>query len=99
LLNRRDKRRYLAIISNSQPEIVVSALTKRNSELFGHVATQKASIKLIRTVGAVTIIRCSLSRIDDILASIALTDPAMVTLDVSGSIKRLAKRVEGFSVN
>jgi RNase P/RNase MRP subunit POP5 len=79
--------------------MALNALTKRNSELFGHVAAQKASIKLVRTVGAVTIIRCSLSRIDDILASIALTDPAMVTLDISGSVKRLAKRVEGFSAN
>ena len=50
MLNRRDKRRYLAIWlgdhSYDQRKLV-EAISKRSSELFGQIATERAKIRFI----------------------------------------------------
>jgi RNase P/RNase MRP subunit POP5 len=66
----------------------------RFSELFGHVTFAKAGLRLIssnETEGEM-IIRCNLSEIHELLVSIALTNPPMVALDISGSVSRLRNR-------
>ena len=92
MLRRRAKRRYLALMYNDHPD-VVSAIAKRCSELFGHVTLEKASIRLVRSGKGATIIRCRLDQLDSVLASIALIEPPVMTLDMSASAKRLKRRL------
>jgi RNase P/RNase MRP subunit POP5 len=70
----------------------VNAITKRYSDLFGSIATEKAAIRLVQSETNITIIKCRLDRLDNVLASIALSEPPMVTLDMSGSMKQLRHR-------
>jgi RNase P/RNase MRP subunit POP5 len=71
---------------------IVDLIKKRNSELFGHIATEKSSIRFIRSEGInLIIISCKLKGLDNILSTIALTDPPLVTLHISGTLKRLRR--------
>ena len=71
---------------------IVDLIKKRNSELFGHIATEKSSIRFIRSEGInLIIISCKLIGLDNILSTIALTDPPLVTLHISGTLKRLRR--------
>jgi RNase P/RNase MRP subunit POP5 len=92
MLNRRARRRYLSVMYAGQAGDVVNAITKRCSELFGSVAAEKAAIRLVKS-NDVTIIKCRLDQLDSVLAAIALTNPPVVTLDMSGSIKQLQHRL------
>lgn len=92
MLNRRAKRRYLSILHGGQANDAVSTITKRCSELFGSIAAEKAAIRLVKSEGGATIIKCRLDQLDSVLIAIALTDPPVATLDMSGSIKRLQRR-------
>lgn len=68
----------------------LSALVKRHSELFGHLSLEKAAIRLVRpSENNVMVIKCNLGQLGSVLTSIALTNPAMVSLGLSGSLKRL----------
>lgn len=69
-----------------------NAIIKRCSELFGTIAAEKTAIRLVKSDGQ-TIIKCSLDQLDNVLVAIALTNPPMVTLDMSGSIKQLQHRL------
>jgi RNase P/RNase MRP subunit POP5 len=91
MLRRRAKTRYLTIMHGGQVvNAAVNSITRRCIELFGHVVAEKASIRLVRSDGATTIIiKCRLEQLDNVLAAIALTDPPVVTLDMSATIKRL----------
>ncbi len=93
MLNKRAKRRYLSIMHMGTANEAVNAIKKRCSELFGSIATQKATIRLVRSESNVTIIRCSLDQLDNVLTAIALSDPPVLTLDMSGSIKQLRRRL------
>ncbi|MEP0826001.1 MAG: hypothetical protein HRF40_10990 [Nitrososphaera sp.] len=94
MLNRRPKRRYLLIRHTGQSsDIVVNAISKRFAELFGSIAAQRASIRAVRSQDSTTmVIRCALTQLENVLVAIALTEPPVVTLDMSGSIKRLGRR-------
>ena len=71
---------------------IVDSIKKRNSELFGHIATEKSSIRFIRSEGInLIIISCNLKGLDNILSTIALIDPPLVTLHISGTLNRLRK--------
>jgi RNase P/RNase MRP subunit POP5 len=76
-----------------QASDAVSAIIRRCSELFGSIAAEKAAIKLVKSENSIAIIKCRLDQLDDVLVSIALTDPPVVTLDMSGSMKRLQRRL------
>ncbi|HKZ61919.1 MAG TPA: hypothetical protein VJZ68_05830 [Nitrososphaera sp.] len=89
MLNRRPKRRYLSVMHAGPASDAVNAIVKRCSELFGSIATEKAAIRLVKSEGNATIIKCRLDQLDKVLVAITLTDPPTVTLDMSGSIKRL----------
>ena len=92
MLKRRAKRRYLSILQAEQANDAVNAIAKRCSELFGSVGTEKAAIRLVKSEGSTTIIKCRLDQLDNVLVAIALADPPVVTMDMSGSIKRLQRR-------
>ena len=92
MLKRRAKRRYLSILHAEQADDAVNAIAKRCSELFGSVGTEKAAIRLVKSEGSTTIIKCRLDQLDNVLVAIALADPPVVTMDMSGSIKRLQRR-------
>jgi RNase P/RNase MRP subunit POP5 len=86
----------LAILHGEEDEEIriVNLIKKRNSELFGHIATEKSSIRLIRSEGInIIIIRCKLESLKNILSTIALTNPPLTTLAISGTLKRLRKRL------
>ncbi|MGI0048074.1 MAG: hypothetical protein ACREAW_00900 [Nitrososphaera sp.] len=92
MLRRRAKRRYVSIIHTGQANDAVNAIAKRYLELFGSIAAEKAAIKLVKSNDA-TIIKCRLDQLDDVLIAVALTDPPMATLDMSGSVKQLQRRL------
>lgn len=71
----------------------VNAIMNRCSELFGSIATEKAAIRLVKSDNKMTIIKCRLDQLDIVLVTIALTDQSMVTLSISGSIKRLQRKM------
>ena len=86
----------MAILHGEEDEEIriVNLIKKRNSELFGHIATEKSSIRLIRSEGInIIIIRCKLESLKNILSTIALTNPPLTTLVISGTLKRLRKRL------
>lgn len=92
MLKRRAKRRYLSLMHAGQASAAVSAITKRCSELFGSIAAEKAAIRLVKSGGNLTIIKCRLDQLDNVLVAIALTDLPAATLDMSGSVKQLQRR-------
>lgn len=102
MLKRRSKRRYLAILygvglqHSSRGELsILHSITKRNSELFGHITTELSSVRLIRSQQEnMIIISCWLKYIDDILSTIALIDPPLVTIAISGTLKSLRKHLQ-----
>jgi RNase P/RNase MRP subunit POP5 len=69
----------------------VSVIKRRHVELFGFIATERAAIRLIQSENNIAIVKCGLEQIDNFLLTIALSEPAAVTLGMSGSIKRLRK--------
>jgi RNase P/RNase MRP subunit POP5 len=70
----------------------VNAVIRRFSELFGSIATEKAAIRLVRSSTNEAIIKCRLEQLNNVLVAISLTDPPAVTVDMSGSIRRLQRR-------
>ena len=107
MLKRRAKRRYLAILygvafqhSSSGELSILHSITKRNSELFGHITTELSSIRLIRSQQKnMIIISCCLKYIDNILSTIALIDPPLVTVYISGTLKSLRRHLQAIPHN
>jgi RNase P/RNase MRP subunit POP5 len=96
IFNRRNKRRYLVILHSGQNcgSEIINLIKKRNSELFGHIATEKSDIRLIRSEETnIVIISCKLECLDNTLSSITFSYPPLTTLDMSGTLKRLRKRL------
>ena len=92
MLKRKAKKRYISVMHERSDIEALGALAKRHSELFGHLSVEKASMRLVRpSENNVMVIKCSLSQLNAVLASIALTNPAMLSLDLSGSLKRLGR--------
>jgi RNase P/RNase MRP subunit POP5 len=72
----------------------LAAIQKRQAELFGSIALERAALRLIKDENRVAIMRCSLAEVERVLATIALCDPPIVTLDMSSSTKRLKRRLQ-----
>lgn len=99
MLNRRDKRRYLAIWNGDHSydrRKIIEAISKRSSELFGQIATERAKIRFIDIdeKEVIVIISCKLEMLGTILSTIGLMQPAMVVLRISGTLKALRTRME-----
>ena len=88
MLKRRSKRRYLSLVQADGSSDPADAIKKRFSELFG----TKAAIRLVEQSGNGFIIRCATEQLEKILVAIALTDPPVVTIDMSGTIRQLRRR-------
>ncbi len=90
MLKRRPKRRYISVMHGSGDVEALNALMKRHSELFGHLSVEKAAIRLVRpSEDNVMVIKCNLGQLSMVLTTIALTNPAIVSLALSGTLKRL----------
>ena len=99
MLNRRDKRRYLAIWNGDHRydrRKIVDAISKRSSELFGQIATEKARIRFIGVdeKEVIVIISCKLEMLGNMLSTIVLMQPPIVLLCISGTLKALRTRME-----
>jgi RNase P/RNase MRP subunit POP5 len=92
MLKRRPKRRYLSIVPADKSSDPVTAIKKRFSELFGTIATEKATLKLVEQRGNEFIIRCAKDQLENVLVAITLVDPPIITIDMSGTIKQLRRR-------
>ncbi len=97
MLKRRSKRRYLSIIHAGESSASVNAITKRFCELFGTIAAEKAAIRLVRQGANESIIKCRLDELEKVLVAIALIDPPVVTIAMSGSIRQLQRERRQYS--
>lgn len=98
MLNRRDKRRYLAVWNGDHGcdhRKIVDLISKRSSELFGQIATQKANIRFIDIdEKEIIILSCKLEMLGTMLSTIVLTQPPIVMLRISGTLKALRTILE-----
>jgi len=108
VLRRKDKHRYLLLYVNdeisshvkdiSNKDIKsITIIRRRFSELFGTIALEKASIKVIcennLCLPPLLIIKCKLESMDNVLCAIALSYPPLTTIKISGTIKKLTSSV------
>jgi RNase P/RNase MRP subunit POP5 len=109
VLRRKDKHRYLLLYLNdeisshfkdtSNKDIKsITIIRRRFSELFGTIALEKASIKVIfennnLCLPPFLIIKCKLESMDNVLCAIALSYPPLTTIKISGTIKKLTSSV------
>jgi RNase P/RNase MRP subunit POP5 len=92
MLKRRPKRRYLTVVQADVSSDPVVPIKKRFSELFGTIATENAALRLIEHRENEFIIRCAIEQLENVLVAIALTDPPVITIDMSGTLKQLRGR-------
>lgn len=92
MLKRRSKRRYLSIMHAGESSNSVNAITRRLSELFGTIAAEKAAIRLVQQGANESIIKCRLEELENVLVTITLVEPPVVTIAMSGSIRQLRRR-------
>ena len=96
ILNKRDKRRYLTLLHGEQYDgvTIVNLIKKRNSELFGNIATAKSHVKLIQSDKNIIIVSCLLECTENILSTVASSNHHIVVLDISGTLKRQRRRLK-----
>lgn len=70
-----------------------AAVEKRLQELYGTIALEWASLKVVRSGKDVSIFRCALGSEQKVLVAIALASTPMTSLDMSSSARRLKGRV------
>ena len=97
MLSKRDKRRYLALWNSNRfydQNKILETMRKRSSELFGQIATEKASIRVIGFEEQnVIIMSCKLETLENILSTIVFIEPPIVALGLSGTLKALRRRI------
>jgi RNase P/RNase MRP subunit POP5 len=95
MLNRRDKRRYLAIWIGDHSYDQRKLVEAISSELFGQIATEKAKIRVIDIdeKEVIVIICCKLEMLGTMLSTIVLMQPPIVVLHISGTLKALRTRM------
>jgi RNase P/RNase MRP subunit POP5 len=91
MLKRRPKRRYLSVVQADKSSDPLAAIKKRFSELFGTIATEKAALRLIEHRENEFIIKCAIEQLENVLVAIALTDPPVITINMSGTLKQLRR--------
>jgi RNase P/RNase MRP subunit POP5 len=93
LLKRREKRRYISVMHGCSASEASAAIEKRLQELYGTIALERASLKVVRPGEGVSVLRCSLGSEEKVLVAIALASRPVTTLDMSSSAKRLKRRL------
>jgi RNase P/RNase MRP subunit POP5 len=95
MLNRRDKRRYLAVWDGDDSRDhrkIVELISKRNSELFGQIATEKANIRFIGIdEKQIIVLSCKLEALATLLSTIVLMESPLLLLRISGTLKALRR--------
>lgn len=96
MLRRKPKKRYVLVFvqrSNNEEQNldVGKRITERFTELYGSVNCAAASFKTIGQTSQTCIIRCSLNSMPEFLVTIAFTNPPMVALCTSGSLRKLKR--------
>ena len=98
MLNRRDKRRYIAVwdgYRHYDRKKVAEAISKRGRELFGHVAIENARIRFIEENGGqIKIMSCKLELLSSILSVVGLLHPPIVLLRISGTLKAMRRELD-----
>ncbi len=96
MLNRKYKRRYIGVYWEDlffDHRSVFQLVLDRNSELFGYVFNHLSNIKLAKKEhDHLLIISCRTENLDQMLVSLAFCRPALIVVDVSGSIHKLKAR-------
>jgi RNase P/RNase MRP subunit POP5 len=98
MLSKREKRRYLALWNSNRfydQNKILDTMRKRGSELFGQIATEKASIRVIGFEEGqdIIIMSCKLETLENILSTIVFMEPPIVALGISGTLKALRRRI------
>jgi RNase P/RNase MRP subunit POP5 len=98
MLNRRDKRRYVAIWDGDRHynrTRLMEVISKRSRELFGHIATEKARLRFIADTedGQIKILSCKLELLTTVLSIVGLLQPPIVLLRISGTLKALRREL------
>jgi RNase P/RNase MRP subunit POP5 len=98
MLNRRDKRRYLALWNGNcghDHRKILEEITKRSSELFGQIATIRSNIRFIDIdKKEIIVLTCKLEMLGTMLSTIVLIQPPIVLLRISGTLKALRTLLE-----
>ena len=92
-LKRREKRRYLSVMHGCPAPEAAAAIEKRLQELYGAIALERTSLKVIKPGEGVSVLRCSLGSEEKVLVAVALASQPVATLDMSSSAKRLKRRL------
>jgi RNase P/RNase MRP subunit POP5 len=98
MLNHKEKRRYVAIMYDEsglyRPFQIHEKIVVRFRELFGIFQSEMAMLKLYDSeFGNIMIVGCKLKYLEYFLVSLTLTQPALTTVSLSGTLKRLKKNV------
>ena len=98
MLNHKEKRRYVAIMYDEsglyRPFQIHEKIVVRFRELFGIFQSEMAMLKLYDSeFGNIMIVGCKLKYLEYFLVSLTLTQPALTTVSLSGTLKRLRKNV------
>ena len=94
-LKRKYKRRYIVVLCRSSSEDLLSATRDKAINMFGHVITQKAALKIIGKIGPdLHVIRCRSEYLGEILCALTLIEArhSAVVLDISGTLRSLRGR-------
>src|ERR1041384_589098 len=103
MLRHREKRRYFAISysetysykSFQLHEIIV----KRFKELFGVLHCELAMLRLYDSeFGNTLLIRCKLKYLDNFLFALSMTQPPLIVIGLSGTLKKLRAHVLGLNL-
>ena len=103
MLNRRDKRRYVAIWVGRlyDRKKITEAINERSYELFGHIATEKARIRFVddNEEGLIKIFSCKLELLSTVLSIVGLMRPPVVLIRISGTLKAMRRELKNGSSN
>lgn len=98
MLRHREKRRYVAIwyseTSIYKPIQLHEIIVRRFRELFGVLHCELAILRLYDSeFGNTLLIACKLKYIDNFLVSLSMTQPPVIVISISGTLKKLRKNV------
>ena len=103
MLKHREKRRYVAILYSDthlyKPVQLHEIILRRFKELFGVLHCEFAMLRLYDSkFGNTLFIGCKLKYLDNFLFSLSMTQPPVIVLSLSGTLKKLRKNVSALNL-
>ena len=103
MLNRREKRRYVAVMYNEsnlyRPFQLHELIVRRFEELFGALHCEMAMLRRYDSdFENILLLGCKLDYLDLFLVSLSLTQPSLVVVRLSGTLKKLRKNVSSLQI-